>query len=601
LIDGGAGATAAPAKAIAWVERRKERLPLIVLGVAMAAAAALLIWESRGQTLFADEWYFYAGYRGRSLETFLRPENGHLIPGTVLVYKAVFKTFGAGSYTPLVAIHIILSLVCAGLFFELARRAVGNAVAVAATLPLLFLGASAEVITSAIGITELLATGSGLAALVAVERGDRVGDVAACALLIVGVASFSPALAFVPGVLVAVLLREKRDSWRRSWVALVPAALYLSWRLWASLSNQPDLGSGLTVLNVGDLPAAAFDQLATAAAALSGLFRFPGQSMSPLRSDWGEPLGLILIALAILRFRKGPPVDRRIWVFVTCLLAYWLSIALVLGPDRILQTNRYQYQSVALLLLVLCQLGAGLRFRPAPVAAAIGVALVMSLSANLVALHYAARADRHNAKLNLAELGALRLAAGRAPPDVTIEPVGSKRTVNDDLLLPFRQYYSAAAEYGTPADSLAELAAEPEYAREAADHVLAKAYLIAPRATAAPIRGSEPAPPVEAAALGAIRHRGGCLALRPQAGQSGVFRITVPPGGFSLRAPRGAAVRVDLRRFADAFSVPLPPQVGGTTADVAIPRDASPQPWHAQIATAYPVTACAISGPKPGG
>ena len=58
-----------------------------LLGLAMLIAAAAILHEGRGTLPFFDEWNFIIERRGHSLDTLLRPHNGHLVVAPLLLYK----------------------------------------------------------------------------------------------------------------------------------------------------------------------------------------------------------------------------------------------------------------------------------------------------------------------------------------------------------------------------------------------------------------------------------------------------------------------------------------------------------------------------------
>jgi len=219
-----------------WEREVGRFLPLLLLGVVMSVAAALLLHVTRGQSLFADEWVFFTYRSHGSAETLFAPHNGSLDLVSLLVYRAVFALFGP-DITVLRLILVALELLCAGLFFELTRRRVGDWIALGGTTLLLFLG-SGWLLVSTVGIALYLAVALGLAALIAIERGDLSGDLVACVILVLAVASYSAALPFVAGAVIAIALRPSPLRWKRAWVFAVPLLLYGAWRLWAAHYTQ---------------------------------------------------------------------------------------------------------------------------------------------------------------------------------------------------------------------------------------------------------------------------------------------------------------------------------------------------------------------------
>ncbi|MGI8430049.1 MAG: hypothetical protein ACR2OB_12295 [Solirubrobacteraceae bacterium] len=171
---------------------------MLLLAVVMTAAAMRLLYPMRGESPFADEWGFFV-YRGHGwTDTLFAPNNGSLILVPLLVYRTVFKRFGP-SITVLRFVLMVLELVCAALFFELTRRRVGEWMALGGATLLLFLGAG-WLLATTVGITLYVAVGLGPAALIAIERGDRRGDVVACALLVLTIASYNAAVPFAAGL-----------------------------------------------------------------------------------------------------------------------------------------------------------------------------------------------------------------------------------------------------------------------------------------------------------------------------------------------------------------------------------------------------------------
>ena len=98
----------------------------------------------------------------------------------------------------------------------------GELPALAPALVLLFFGSSWQMIITGLGFNVVFSVAMGLGALLALERGDRIGDLLACGLLLVSVATLSIGLAFLVGVATSVLLgsdRRRRRSSSRSGAA----------------------------------------------------------------------------------------------------------------------------------------------------------------------------------------------------------------------------------------------------------------------------------------------------------------------------------------------------------------------------------------------
>src|SRR5262245_65448993 len=98
------------------------------------------MYETRGTTLWFDEWIWALEYRDNSLDGFIAPHNGHptLIP--VAIYRLLFATVGIDQSAPYRAVGIAGHLLCVALVFAYAARRASVAVAVVAGTAILFLG-----------------------------------------------------------------------------------------------------------------------------------------------------------------------------------------------------------------------------------------------------------------------------------------------------------------------------------------------------------------------------------------------------------------------------------------------------------------------------
>jgi len=133
------------------VQRLRGVQPTQVLVAALAACAALLLWEMREQTLLFDEWSFFADYRGHGPEVLLNPFSGNLELLPILAYKAVFALFGPSS----VALRLLLvafNLTAATLVFLLVRGRIGGWIALPCAVLIATLGVAADVVAATLGL-----------------------------------------------------------------------------------------------------------------------------------------------------------------------------------------------------------------------------------------------------------------------------------------------------------------------------------------------------------------------------------------------------------------------------------------------------------------
>ncbi len=552
-----------PASAIERLEN--ERTCWLILAVSAAAWVVLGLWLTRGTSFYSDEYTYFIASRGFAPKAILAPHNGHLIAVIRLIYAAVFKLFGP-DYVVFRLLEVFGIALVATLFFLRARRAIGPVVALILSVLLLFLGAAApEVTLSPLGITHVYCIAAGLGALIAVEHGSRRGDALACLLLVVSVATFSIGLAFVAGLAVSVLLHN--DRWRRSWIFLVPIVVYLLWLVAPKLTGPVYAsGTGFRLSNVLLVPNFAADALAAVAAALTGLgtdFSNSASVADAVTSPWGYVVAAIAIAALVARLRRGA-VPTELWTSFGILVAFWVSIAVVVGLNRYPYSQRYVYAGAVAVLLVVTDALRGIRLSRALVACLIGVA-VLSLGANLSRLRVAGGFLRANGSSLRAALSAIEIAGDHGTAGFFGPPFGLPATPDPRLFLPAaaistgggtRPYLAAVRRNGSPAFTLSQLRAQPEAVREQADESLIN--LLQLRLVPAP------APAI-----------GKCL---PVANNGAPRDFTIRPPGVVLRSP--TAEKVTLRRFAASAPFPLGAVSAGRFFALRIPADGAPDPWH---------------------
>ena len=165
----------------------------------LAVTAAVILHETRGTTLWTDEWTWALDRRNDGLGTLLEPHNGHFSLVPLLLYRALFATVGIDDYVPYRVMVVIGHLGCAGLLFAYARRRIGPLAALLPTAVLLMLGPAWQNFLWPFQIAWLISLAAGLGALLALDRGDRRGDAVACALLALALASSGIGIAIARG------------------------------------------------------------------------------------------------------------------------------------------------------------------------------------------------------------------------------------------------------------------------------------------------------------------------------------------------------------------------------------------------------------------
>lgn len=549
---------------------RDDRLPLLALAALMVLAGAFIFWETRGQALYADELTIFSSYRDWQPGTLLRPEFEHLILTSVVAYQGLWEAFGAESLVPTRLLHVALAEASALLVFLLVRPRVGPWAALAPAALLLMLGRAHEITATPFGILVLIGIPFCLAMFLALERDDRRGDMAACALLAAGLASISVSLAFIAGAAVIIWMRGPARRWRSAWIVAGPTVAYGIWNLLAV-----DPGQGRIMLdNLTRLPGSLFELAAGGSGALTGLFRDPGLELA-FTPDPGYALTVLFAVLISLRLQRGPSPSPRFWAYAATLLVFWVLVTLNAGELHPLDASRYQYVSVLLMCLIAAELLPPPRLRSGATAA-LGVAFALSLLANAVTLHQLAPTYRAIGNVDRAILTATEIAAPAADLSQPVFALAPSPATGD-LIFPARDYLDAVREYGSPGFTEAELAATFETPRRAADEQMARLLGI----TTIPGGVNVSAP--------------GCRTLRPDRDPAGFVSLATPPGTLTLRAGNEPAA-LSLRRFADGFGFELPGLAADVGGQLTIPPDLSSRRWSLSIRSADAVRVCGPAG-----
>jgi hypothetical protein len=449
--------------------RVEDRGTRLALGFAMAISAALILWESRGTTFFNDELVLFQRFQGDfDPEVLLMPFNGHLIAVGSLIFEAGLELAGP---EPLLfrLVGIATLLLLAGTLYAYLRRLVSPWLALAPVVVILFLGSSWEVLLWPMSnINTCLSMAAGVGALVALESDRRRSDLIACALLLLGLATGTYALAFLVGAAVSVL--AGRDRWARAWIVVVPATLFAAWWLWA---RQFDQDTSLALANVWLLPSFSLQSLAVVLAAMTGLSAtLSGEGLNPtieIDAGWGRVLAVAALAGMAVRLARGR-LPRGFWVALTALLTFWALIALSFGPDRIPEESRYILPGAVLVTLVAGQALAGIRI-PTPAAVAVLAVTLLAIATGIRQLH-----DGGLFLRDYSDRARATLAGIEAAPDADpgYEPRADPELadiVPSQLPVQLGPYLDAVERFGSPAFTRGELQSEPAEIREIADRV----------------------------------------------------------------------------------------------------------------------------------
>ena len=562
---------------------QKPRLVWALLALLLVGATVVLLHETRGTKFWFDEWTWVGGRRGNSVATFLNPHDGHLSLVPIAIYRLLFATAGLGDYVPYRVVVVALDLACVVLLFVYARRRVGDFLALLAAALLLFLGPAWETSIWPFGMTYLLSLASGVGALLLLDRRDRAGDVGACALIAVSLASSGIGMTIAVGAVIEVAWARRR--WRDAWIAAIPIALYVLW--WAVYQNVNFVRHDI-LLTPGFVAG-------SAASAFSSLFGLTGQ-ISPLNAmdagtilTWGAPLALAALVVLVWRLRRPGALTPRLASVLGITLSFWILTALGRANLSPPYASRYLEVSALFVLLVAVELARGVRVR-ATVALVLAIVTAAAVISNVEPFRVGGLFLRDEARVTGADLAALEIGKPLVKPSY----VPTQLPGYPFVTLNAGQYFAAVRAYGSPADSPAQLAHDPEPARLAADTELIRIHML----TLSPPGGGVPAasrPAVDGIAGGTATPAGSCIRFTAApvvpAGAASTIDVTVPAAGIVVSAA-GAPAAVSVRRFAQELQ-PLGQVAASSAVAVRTFPDRSGVPWHVRIAAQRAATICA--------
>ena len=577
-------------------ERRAELAVWAVFALASLVMIVVLGYAGRGQTLKGDEWGYARRLATESLPhaLFQTTPGKYLLVLPMLLYKGAFSTIGISDYVPYRVAGMVLTIACAALFLVLAARRVGYLLALPWAVLIVFLGSSSEVTATPLRIPTQIAMIAGLGMLVALDRRDLRGDIAACVLLAISITSHPLGIAFAGAAVVLVLARSSPERWRRAWVFVVPIVLF---GIWFVVQRQAGPGTPSLGSQLSDVPRFEIQSLATMAASITGAFRSPVSG----QFDYIHPLSyaLAMVVIAVVAFRAVTTrLPASFWAILVAILILFAAPAFAPGGLRSPDASRYIFPGAIMLLLLLAEAVRGIEIgrRPVRNAALVATAavFVFALYSNVAALDHNARIWAARGKQVRAELAALDIAGDRAAPLFQPEAPGAVPPIpSTHTLLTAHEYAQIKAAYGTPAFTPAELHTIPLADRGVADIVLARALGLKLH----PATSFQPSPQAQRPRVlvtDAKHHDKGrsCVVLSP-AHTPVPSQVAMPPGGAAIATGGRAPVSLALGRFSPGYPYPLQPL--RRAGLLYIPPDSDSTPWRLLIRpTQQPVTVCGV-------
>lgn len=548
-----------------WVRRNPATA---LLGAAIAASIFGLLWLTKDLTFLQDTWDLLINRRDPSVDSLLAPHNEHVIVIPAALEQLLIRVFGMDDAMPEYVIHTLVLAAAAALLYVYVRRRVGEWLALFAAVLVLFLGPAWEVL---LWPFELGFSGSalfGLAMLLALDRDDRRGDLAAAIFLLLSFGFSSVAIPFAAAAAVDVFQKRRARGWGRAWLVAVPVGAYALWYLgWGT-----DAETHLTLRNVLTSPRFVADSMAAAVGNLAGLGETPLNG--PADPAWGRPLLAALVVVLAYAFLRGRPIPAGFWPIAAAAVVNWFLTAFNASEGRDPVSSRYQYVGAILVLLLLANLFWGVR-PGRRILAVVGALAAIALAANLMYLRDGRDVLMIQSVFTRSDLAAIEIAERTVEPGFWLngDIAGTTTLVNVQA----DKYLEAVDDYGSPAYTPAELAAAPEYGRRQADVILSQAL-----------------PLSTLTGLGAYQARGGGENCVTVGGGAGDREVPLSPGPTRVELAPGPPAEFSLRRFATGeYPVPTEGAPGDSVTVIRVPRDTAPQyPWYLRVEAKQQARVC---------
>jgi hypothetical protein len=426
----------------------RERLPLALLALAMVLSVWLGLSLNSVMTFYADEWDPLLSRSGWGLDQIFAPFNGHPTMIPMAIYKTVQEVFGMDSARPIQAIHAVLLLLMNGALFLYLKRRVGDWAALIGTVMVLFLGAAFEILLYSFAMNFTGAIAVGIGALVALDRDDRKGDIAASFLLLVGVFFSMVIVPFIVAVAAEWALNP-RDRRGRIFVPGVSlGVLVVWWLIWGQNSDE----STVVVSNFLLLPDTAFDAIGSGFTSLFGLATGYGNEPNQPNLIWGKVMAIVAVAIAWWRIKVIGSPPRGFLVVAAGLLTYLLLLGMSLSDQRQPTFSRFQLPLVIFILMIASTLLEGIRIGAAWLVAGTVVA-ALSINAGIGLMRERVEERWEPAGLYVRTwLTGTELAGADALPARELQ-------LRMPVMVGVGDYLDASERYGSPALNRSEISA----------------------------------------------------------------------------------------------------------------------------------------------
>ena len=561
-----------------WLKSRQA--PVVALAVISALASVWFLVLSDGEYFFSDEWSRFSLYPSLPIDWRFHGLNGHLVFLQVLLYQGLLEIFGGDSYLPFRLLCLMLQLSAVWLLFIYLRPRVSGWLIVVCVSPLLFLGSAWVVTASAYGTLILTPIVLGLAALILLDRDERLLDLLVSSLLVLAVLAHSGSLPFLVGAAVLLSLGASRRL-SRLWVVAPAALLYSAWFVWSRwFSPAIDFfGDPVTMGNVRYLPAALVEVPSAALASVSGTFYRLDESGA---LDFRIAPGYVLLVLSLIGLwmiwrRQRDVLSVRVLVPLSMLLAFAALIGFGMSdPSRQPTSPRYLYFTAMCVIWIFCEVSPVIRWRLWKYGV-LTLVIVCGLLANASIYGKAASSLRDAGNRSRAAVTALVIAGPAAVPQVRTSEIVSNGTSDgafSEWIVELDQ--RSIGKFGTNALDPNEIEVAGRATRSIIDQILVATEQIGLR----PPRG--------------IQRPANCIEAPIESSSDGTDPIQVRPGQtLSIETRNGAEnpTVVGVSRF-DSEPTALGSMFGRNAQEIYFPVDRSDRPWQVDISGVGPVRLC---------
>lgn len=542
----------------------KRNAPAILLAAALAVGFAMTVVLTWKLTFYQDSWDLLINRRDPTLDALLDPHNEHIVLFPALIEQVFLRLFGMSTALPdnfMLAVGLVAT---AAIVYVYVARRVGSWLALFATILLLCLGAAWEVLLWPFEIGFIGSIFFGIAMLLAIERSDRRGDIAACAFLVASLGFSSLGISFIAAAAVAIALGPRERWLPRAYVVVIPALLFVVWYL--GWGHQAE--THVTLRNILASPLWVANGVAMAVGSLFGLdVNTLNGASEPV---WGRVILAGLVIAVVIRLFRRPTLYPGIWPVAAAAASNWFLAAFNQTVGRDPSASRYQYAGAILIVLLLANIYQG--SRPGKKGIVIGaIVTALAIGPGLVVLKDAKAKLEQQSALTKADLGALDIAQRTVDPEFVLSPevAGTPSLIN----VMAGKYLLAVDEYGSPGYTAAELEGAPDFARRQADVVLAAAL------------------PISVTTQGGSLGAGGADCVTVEGGSGN--EVELSPGVTAVEVAPGPRADLALRRFATGeYPVATEGAAGGTVTRLRIPRDEASQPWFLRVEASQPARVC---------